>query len=75
MNITAYDDDVVARLSRELSGDDAQVRAVNMVRTQDYGKRIPIVSNGRDGAMIWLSRAGKCWLITDADPRLSWKHE
>jgi hypothetical protein len=71
MYILAHDDNVTGLLAQALSGDDAQVRAENMVRTQGTGDlRVPIVSNGRDGAMIWLIRAIPRWLITDFDPRL-----
>lgn len=71
------DEDAISILAAELLGDDAQVRANNMVKTIARSTVVPIATNGRDGKMVWLSRAfagksgSRCWVITDTDPRVS----
>ena len=68
-----YEEDAIKILASELSGEDARVRAENMVKTSLYG-HIPICSNGHDGTMIWLMRTNTRWLISDTDPRIFLKH-
>jgi hypothetical protein len=73
MHIMSDDEVAVAGyLAEVLSGDDVLVRAANMVSTLVRNDIVPIVSNGRDGAMVWLTyhHWSPGWLITDVDPRL-----